>query len=372
MKKRLLIIITITTIFITGCYSYSDMNRVYFATFAIHDRENEGNFNLYGEFFTSDRGDSEQAGIVTRIVLKGSGKNSNEAFSMIQGAATYPIRYDIVRAMGFTEDMAKNGIQNSLDFIARDQNITNKIFLFITDADPIEFLNIEMSDEKFLGIWLEDTFIFQKDASNIISIRSNNYLNERLKGSRISVLPIIQIVKMPTEDRLNISGAAIMRDDKMVDRLEAKEIPLYKILFSKESKLTGAFSIEYPHTNTEVVLSVLDINLNSKIEPIDGELTLTYDIKMNCSVKSIFGELDLEKEYVREEIIKAAEEDSNKRCENFYKKFQEKGIDILDIKLEVDRNYPNMQIDDDIFKSVNIKVDTSIELDGSQNITSSF
>lgn len=372
MKRKLLQLIIFSTIFTTGCFSYMDMNRVYFSTFSIIDKEENGDSAIYGEYFASDRGDTEQGGLVTRIVLKGSGRSSNETFLNIQGTATYPIKYDLTRAIGFTERMARDGIEEDLDFLERDQNITNKLFLFVCSADPEELLNVQMADEKFLGIWLEDIFIFQESEARVLSIRANNYLNERLKGSRISVLPILDIIKMPTENRLYISGAAIMRDNKMVDRLTPEEIPVYKILFLKDKDMIGTFKVKEPSSEADVVLSLLLTKIEEKIESIDDELTLIYDLKLDCNIHSVVGKLDLLKKDTREKVLKVAEEYVNKRSEEFYKKFQKRGIDILNVQLKLFRIYGNMEIADDTFRSVNIKVNTTIKLDGSQNITNTL
>lgn len=369
MKKRRLLIIIIASILLTGCFSYLDINRVFFSTFSIHDKGEEGSVDLYGEYFTSDRGDSEQGGVVIRVVLKGNGKNAYEAFDNLQGSSTYPIRYDLLRAIGFTEDLARDGIEESLDFLERDQNVTNKIFLFITPVDPEKLLNVKMDDEKYLGIWLEDLFIFQEQQSKVLSIRSNDYLNERLKGSRISALPIVDIIKMPTEERLYISGAAIMEDNKMVGKLSKEDIPLYKILFRKDRDMIGSFGIKDPNTGANVAVSLIPMKIAERIEVIDGVLTLIYDITAGCSIQSVVGELNLLDSAIRSGLIKATEETISKRSEDFYKKYQEEGIDILDVRLKLTREYPHMEFDEDIFRSVDIKVHTTIKLDGSQNTT---
>lgn len=369
MKKRLLLMIIIACIFLAGCFSYMDINRVYFSTVTILDKEEDGSRGLYGEYFTSDRGDSEQGGVVARVVLEGNGRNSYEAFDNLQGSSTYPIRYDLLRAIGFTEDLARDGIEESLDFLERDQNVTNKIFLFITAIDPVKFMNLEMNDDKYLGVWLEDLFLFQEHQSKIISIRSNEYLNERLKGSRISVLPIIDIVKMPTEERLHVAAAAIMENNKMVGKLSKEEIPLYKILFIRDRDMVGTFSIKDPNTETDVALSITPMKIDERIEVIDGVLTLIYNLTIGCSIQSVVGELNLLDSAIRSGLIKTIEETISKRSEDFYKKYQKEGIDILDVELKLYRKYPHMEFDDDIHRSVNIKVNTTIKLDGSQNIT---
>jgi Ger(x)C family germination protein len=372
MRKKILLFLISMTIFLTGCFSYSDLNRAYFSTLEIVDIEEDVNAALYGECFASDRGNSEQGGIVTRIVLKGKGRSPNEAFLNLQGTATYPIRYDITRAIGFTERMARNGIEEDLDFIERAQNLTNKVFIFICEADPVDLLNTQMEDEKFIGIWLEDLFVFQKKQSRVYSIRANEYLNERLKGDRISIIPTIDIVKMPTENRLDITGAAVMKDNIMIAKLEKDEIPIYKILCDKEKKLKGTLDTVYPDTGTRIALTVHFSKIKEKLEYINDELTLIYDIKLRCNIQSVVGELELLDSDVRNGVIKAAEETFSKRCEDFFKKFQDKGIDILNVKLMLQRKYPDMEFKDDIVKSVRIKINTSVKIDGSQNITNTL
>jgi hypothetical protein len=90
---------------------------------------------------------------------------------------------------------------------------------------------------------------------------------------------------------------------------------------------------------------------------------------MDSTVHSVVGKLNLLDGDVRKELVKIAEDDISKRSEDFYKKYQKKGIDILDVELKLNRKYPHSEIAEDTFRNVQIKVNTTVKLDGSQNIT---
>lgn len=370
MKRIILLCVALSVFFLSGCYSYNDMNRVYFATMSISDIKEDDTIVFYEEYFASDRGNTEQGGLVTRIVLKQEGKTHIDVYANLNNSATYPIIYDVKRAIGFTEDMARNGIDEVVDSLERDQNRTNKVFLFICGTEPEEFFKVQMEDEKFLGVWLEDIFIFQEEEARVLSIRANDYLNERLKGSRVSVLPIIDIINHPVEKRLCISGAAVMKENKMIDKLELDEIPIYKTLFNRDKNLMGGFETIYPNTETKISISILKRKVKEKFEMINGELTLVYDIKTICSIAAVEGELDLLDARVREGVIKAAEDTIKQEGENFYKKYQKRGIDILDVEVRLKRRFNNLDIgtvDENTFRNVKVVINPTVMLDGGQN-----
>ncbi|MDR7871086.1 MAG: Ger(x)C family spore germination protein [Tissierellaceae bacterium] len=373
MKKMKITSLIIMMVFLSGCFSYLDMNRVYFSTMFILDEEADGKLVLYEEFFASDRGNSEESGLVKRIVLKAEGDSYYEAFSNMQSSATYPIKYDVARAVGLTEDVARTkGIEQVIGSLERDQDITNKVFLFICASDPEEFFNTQMEDEEFLGIWLEDILIFQKDEARILSIRANDYLNERMKGSRVSLLPIIDIKGHPTENRLVISGAAVMKDSKMVDKLNLADIPIYKVLFNRDKNLIGSYTVIYPATGARITVESLRIKTKESLETIDEQLTLVYDIDFIYSIRAVSGVLDLLDKTVREDVERVIEENIKNDGEDFYRKFQKKGIDILDVQQKIERkfrNFDNKVIDDQIFKNIDIVINVDVTIDGSQNTT---
>lgn len=373
MKRIKILFLIISMVLLASCFSYNDMNRVYFATMSILDETRDGKVALYEEFFTSDRGNTEQGGLVTRIVLKAEGETYYDAYSNMQGSATYPIQYDVKRAIGISEKVATDkGIERIIGPLERDQNITNKIFLFICAADSEELLNTQMEDEQYIGIWLEDIFIFQKNEGRILSIRSNDYLNERMKGSKVSLLPIVDVQRHPVENRLVISGTAVLKDSMMVDKLQLREIPIYKMLFNRDHDLIGTFEVVYPNTGANITLEPLRTKTKERLEIIDDELTLVYDIDINASIRSVFGELDLLDASIRRDVERVIEEKVKKDSEEFYRKFQKKGIDILDVQLKLERKfrYADMDtINDQTFKDIDIVVNVDVNIDGSQNTT---
>lgn len=61
MKRIKILFLIISMVLLASCFSYNDMNRVYFATMSILDETRDGKVVLYEEFFTSDGGTLNKA-----------------------------------------------------------------------------------------------------------------------------------------------------------------------------------------------------------------------------------------------------------------------------------------------------------------------
>ena len=374
MKRFIIFLTTIVIVLLAGC-SYKDMNRLQFTTMSIIDIDKAEEIVFYSEHFVSDRGDTQEGGIVKRLVLMAKGRDVGEAFSNTQPISPYPIAYDVKKAIALTDNLARNhGIHEILDLIERDQDMTNKLFMFICEDDPVKILDTKMEDEMFTGIWLEDIMVFQGDESRILAVRANDYLNNRLRGSRVNLLPIIKIEKQPTEDRISISGAAIIVNDIMVDKITIDEVPVYKLLNNKLIK--GRFPVPNPNDKDSIVtLTILKSKTKDSIDYNDEELTLNMEINMLCIYGSVHGKLDLLDEDVRNEMKMAAENVVKESCNDLFLKFQKKGIDLIDIETKLRRKYSNanMKVNyNDLIKDVKLNISVNIKIEGGQNITYSI
>lgn len=366
MKKMILVILLACTLLIQGCFSYQDMNRVHFITLTLFDQNPQGNDVLYTESFAANRGNTQEGGSAERVLLSDGGTTILDAFYNMQTTSTLPMDYGVNKALVFTENVAKKGIRRYLDGLERNQKLTNKVFLFIYNGDPTELLNIEMEDEQYLGIYLENMMVFQGQQSKMISIRINDYLNERLKGCGVSVLPIIDL-KQPIGTRIEVTAAAIMIEDKMVGKISEDEIAVYKALNDELS--TGEISIPNPgEEDTSVSMIVLSNRTKDRVEYDKDEVVLHFDITINVNIQNSEGSLEILDDTMKQKLIKNVEDNIKKRCSDLFEKFQERDIDILDVEARVSRRYPNADLED-ILDRTEIDVNVNVELDGSQNIS---
>lgn len=367
-RKRILVsMLLIFTLFLEGCFSYQDMNRLHFVTLIMADKDPGGEDILYTESFAAYRGNTQEGGTTQRVLLKAGGATLADALANLQTAAPFPTDYSVNKAVIFTGGIAKESLTPYLNGMERDQKLSNKTFLFIYEGNPAELLNVEMKDEPHLGIYLEDIATFQGDQSRLLSIRLNDYLNDRLQGCGVSLLPIIEIQKEAIGERIEVTAAAVLIDDKMVDKISEDEILLYKLLNGDAS--TGEFSV--PHPNEEgkfISLNILDHDVKENIYYNGYETTLTFDITGIATIESAEGSITLLDESTRQALVNNAQSLSERNVRRFFEKFQRGDIDILDVKGRVERKYPNADLEN-ILQRTKIEVNTEIELRSNQVLT---
>lgn len=363
-KKILVSILLLFTLFLGGCFSYKDMNRLHFITLAIADKDPAGRDVLYTESFAAYRGNTQEGGTIQRVLLETWGNTLPDALANIQTTAPFPTDYSVNKAIILTEKIAKEGIGPYLNGFERDQDISKKTFLFIYEDDPAELLNLEIKDEPYLGIYLENIMTFQGNQSRLLSIRLNDYLNERLQGSGINLLPIIEIQKEAIGERVEVTAAAVLVNDKMVDKISEDEILLYKLLNGDASH--GEFSVPHPNEKGQFIsLNILDHKVKENLSYDGYEATLSFDIKGIASIQAAEGPIKLLDENTRQDLINNAQNSSERNVRRFFEKFQERDIDLLDVKNRVEQKYPHADLKD-ILQRTKIEVNTEIEIQGSQ------
>jgi Ger(x)C family germination protein len=366
MKKSLLIVIAVLLVFTTGCFDYRDMNKIFFSTLAIYDKDKKGNIVLYSENFKAYRGGGEQSGTEKRVVFRGTGKTLFNAFFDMSKSTGYPLEYSQSKALIYTERTAKNGMKDFLDATFRNQKINLRRYIFVYSGKPEELLKIKIEDEDFIGLFLENLMLSQGKIVNIIRLRSDDLAYKRLDGSGVYIVPIIRKVHEPLKDRIEISKAAVFKDDKMVSKLNNTEVVAYNFLIDDAKK--GNILAENPeHTGDLISLDILSNNVKNSISYDGNKIYAKRKINTKVSIQGVQGSIRLTKD-IRKKISEDAEKRIKKDCEAFFNKYKEKGIDILNTQRDLEIKYHNVNTKD-ILDKTELNVEVKVFIEGSQNTT---
>jgi Ger(x)C family germination protein len=350
-----------------GCFNYRDLNKLLFATAVIIDIDEDKNIIIYGETFKAYRGQGEKQGTEVKVVFKGKGQTIYEAYNKIIESAGSEINYTQVRALIFSERAASYGIENFIDAPNRDQKPTLRQFLFIYLGDPVELMDISMPDEKFLGLFLDSLMVSQGKVASVSRTRLDKYLNDRVKGSRTSIIPILKIISVDKEKRIAARGAAIIEKDKMVDKINDDEVIAYNYVHG-EAK-TGFLTADNPdEKGKHVTLKVLKNNVKISASYDGKSVLLKKDIKVRVTLIESQKPIELSKEEVRRKIEKDAEDTIRDRCNELFYKFQRKGIDLYNVQRWLEMKHPKNKIENPL-EITRIKTNVDVFLEGSNNTT---
>ncbi len=141
MKK---LIIVLLVLLCTGCYDYNELNDLEIVSAMVVDYE-EGEYVVNIEVLdTSDAADKGS------YFLKGKGKTLSEAMNDVYfGSSSTPF-YSHMKTLIVSDTVAKNGIEDFLDFLLRDTRIRKDFYMFVCE-DVDEILDYETEPKESIG-----------------------------------------------------------------------------------------------------------------------------------------------------------------------------------------------------------------------------
>jgi Ger(x)C family germination protein len=367
MKLMRIANILLCVCLISGCYNYKDIDEIIFTTAIILDEDDKGNIVAYQELFKSYRGSGQDLGKEVRVQFIGKGRTIYEALINTSIAAGDEVDDSQIRALIITEKAAKKGLDKYIDYFVRSQKPTVRMHMFIYEGDkPEDLLNLKIPEEEFLGLFLHSMMLSQESLLNIQAMKLNDYSNDRVVGSKTTLIPIIKQDDIDNKT-LEVRGAAIFKKDKLVGKLSREELFYYNITHKDET--TGVIVVERPKNKGLVSLKVLDSKVKFNILKNGKDFKINKKVEMTVSlIENEYSDFSLNSKTVKE-IEKEAEKQLEKGCTKVFKKYQEKGIDIYNLTRQIYRKYPNINknkaIDQMKLGTVNVK----ITIEGSQNRT---
>jgi Ger(x)C family germination protein len=342
----------------TSCFSYKDIDKVLFVTALMIDVDEDGNPIVYSECFSSIR-DANQ-GIEERVLFKGNGKTIFEAVRDMNSLATFKINYTQNKVVIFTAKAAESGIADFIDFLDRDQELLVRPYIAVFRGDADKFFTLEFGQEKYIGFLVLRIIENIGASSRAVTLKFNDFYNQRTMGNSVNVVTMIQLKKETLEPpKLQISGGAVILDDKMVSILTTEEGQGYNFLMNRVS--SGTLEITNPcDINKFVTLEILSSKTKTEVYYKDNAITLKKKIKVRVN----FGEAQ-KKIILTKDNIKNIQENSElnivKATQKIFKVYQGMGIDIFDIEDELYIKYPKIKVENyiDITK-LEVEVETEI------------
>ncbi len=367
MIKNLLLLLILCTIFTGGCFNYKDMNRIFFTTSTIIDVDDKGIITGLGEYFKAYRGQGEKQGTEVKVLLEGKGVSLFDAFNQVVRSASYEINYTQLKAMIFTKKAAEYGLDYFIDSLDRDQKSTLRMFLFVYEGDPDELIKIKLEDEQFLGLFLDNLMVSQGRLLQMIQLRLDQYMNMRMMGSRVNIVPMLRITETASEKRVEVNGAAVIVNDKMVDTMTDYEVITYN-LYSQDRNIGYLVAKNPDLENKYVNLEVLNHKTTISLDYDGKTLTLKKNLKLRVSLLGTQSHLSLLKDDNIEKIEADLAEKIEKNCSALFEKFRSKGIDIYNIQREFEMRYPREK-PENLLEITKIVPKVDIFLEGSNNTT---
>ena len=353
-----------------GCFNYRDVNRVAFVTAILFDVDKDKNIIIYLEAFKPFRSASSASEKGQRLLFKGIGKTIFEASRNINLKSSFIINYTQNRALIFTKNAAEFGIDKYIDLLERDQEFLVRPYLYIYTGEPEELMNLKIEAEEYIGIFLNDLIQNVGVSSRAVNITLAEYLLKRTLPSKTTVLTTIDIDHEGLSKVIQINGGAIIKDDKLVEIMSRDQGQAYNFLNNTVKR--GTLEITNPdEPDSYITLEILKSKTKSKIEFEGERIKLKKDIKIKVSIGEVQGELKVDSEKLSK-IKENSEYNIAKYSKMVFEGFKNKNIDIFEVKQELNRKYPKIEIPDNYMYLTDIDINVEVFVEGSNSILNSL
>lgn len=375
MKKNgkrifsLILIILIVPTTLSGCFNYNEINQLTFATSAIFDIDNSGNVIVYLDSMRPYRNTTESSDNGKRVIYKGSGKTALEAIRNINMASSYKINFTQNRALIFTEAAAKKGIDKYLSLINNDQEFQVKPYAFVFFGDVDNLINVSENDEEYIGLFLND--LVQKNRNNPRSIISNinDYLVNTEIGNNYALMSALEIRKDVTDQRVELSGGVLMRNNKMVEKIDVTDGMSYNFLMDEIK--TGTLEVSNPQMNEGfVTLEILSSKTKTNVEYKNDKVILNKKIKAKVALAEEQGRFIVSNKAIETLKVKA-EQNIKDYLHEFFYSFTNKDIDILQVERALEIKYPHKVIED-VLSKIDLNIEVELNIEGGNRVESSL
>lgn len=364
----LVILIFTNSVLISGCWNYREVNDLAIVAGAAIDKGENGQFKLTVEIIEISGGTNAE--LSPRIITT-QGKTLFEAARNMIAITGKRLYWSHTKVIIISQEIASEGLAKIVKWYTRDAETREDVKLLISGAESAqEIFNAEVPTGKIMSITLEQVLNNQTSLGKAPIIDILQYDNELMTKRIVSVVPMVNLIKINEKMMPEVKGSAIIKHDKLggfLDDLETQDL-----IFVRD-KIEGGILVVEMKTNNEDSLLALEIFGNkTKIKPQvnNNEITINVDIESRVALDELICPAEIVKTLELKNIEKATGEMLKMRIESLIEKMQtEYSADIFGFGEALWQNDPQAFLKvvgnndwEEPFKHLQVKVNTKIHV----------
>lgn len=384
--KKLLIIIPIILIF-CGCSDYKELNNIAIVTGIAIDKDGD-NYKVSTLISNSKKAEaSNKEGNAGTVVYNGKGKNISMALKKIDNKISKKLYFGHLSIVVVSEEIAKEGLDNILDYLFRSPENTKNFYLIMTKNDKaVDILEVLSPLETFPS---QSAKLNIKEANETSSISDdmtyNTFIDLYLKKGIEPYLPTIEVYgnkdkgsstkeleSTQLKSFIGLTGLAIFKNSKLAGYATDNESRGINLVNNNTNKMI----IETKCGNNNIIVAISDVKVKRNIKIINNKPIYNLDVKASGDIQEVNCDIDLQ----NQNDIKII----TKKTNNKIKLLMNKGIavakkyesDIFGFGNMLYKKHPNFynSIDDwnKYFKNIDINIKVSVNIKNKGSIKQSI
>ncbi len=369
MRRVMVILIIMSTIFTVGCWDMKDMNtRIYPYSVGLELNDINDDRNLYTVNFTypniKSMGKNPESNDKVFIINE-KARNLFEATHKLSVRNSDKMDLKHLKVLAISEGVAENKklLKEILDGISRDFKINKMVDLLMIEGSVEEFFQAKKDakrQETTEGS-IYSLLSNEQDSTRFIP-KSVSEFNEDMDYCKSAHMPIGKISK----DENIIAGAAVFKDYKLVGKLNMQENKYLSLLI--DHVVDEGLDVEYEGDNLSLEVS----RVKTKRELIESgdkikiKITTKISAQIHEYIMSNGHEINSEKEL--EKMGKAIDKKIEYNMKKVIDKIQQElNADIIGVYKYLNRYHPKLwkKVKDDwneIFPKIEIEFDSDVNI----------
>ena len=368
LKKFILIfIVLISSINLSACWNYKDIETLGIVAGAAIDKDVQNN-NYILTIEVANQKSEGKGGQFKSQIIESTG---DTVFDAIRNAITKSgkkLFWSHCQVVIVSKDIAREGIIQVLDFFTRHDEIRADVHIIISAANTAEeILKTPVESNDIVSFYLNNTLESYGNVSKSIPNEQIQFMNEISTKTTSATAPVVNIKTYNNKTIPEISGSAVFKNDKLEYFINGQESEI--ALMIRDDLKGGLLTLQETNLNANMKITLEILGSKTKINPSieNGIISMKIDTKMQVEIGELEGSVD----FINKDNSKILKKDIENKIANEIKNLVTKtqnnsSTDIFDFSGTIQRKMPNYwrKVEgnwDEIYKS--LKIQPNVEID---------
>lgn len=224
LRKVKILLILFWVLFLTGCWDVQEIKNRGIANAVFFDIENPNQlkigvvFNIPGTQVPTNVGTYQQF-IKRNFVVTGVGDSIVDAWTEVQANSFRDVFFGQIRAIILSERLARENINDYLDFIGRIPLVPPNTIVLVAKADPEKLLDLKNHPNELPGNYFD--YYFRNPSKRSLAIPVDLWWVNAIMDRKTSD-PYIPVFE-ESQGNYKIAGTAVFSRNRMVGELSMDE-----------------------------------------------------------------------------------------------------------------------------------------------------
>ncbi len=275
IKKLSKLLILSTSLLLTSCWDYKDINERSISLSTGIDFVND-KVEFTGEIakLTSPAGEDDEKAQTKNVYINVSyGKDFEEARIYYDAKLPYPVFLGATQVAIFGETFAKQGIEPYLNRINKLYDYRKTLLLVVSNVPPRELFNLKQQKEPSVGLLIEDLVNNLREKKMTVFSNFGQILSVLELDGVGYLLPYIGL----EDNKISYSGLAVMKDSKLVGVIDYQDTDGLIYVLAERPVLTESLFAPGDEENKFSLRTAVS-RRKIKTEYKDGKVVFTIDM----------------------------------------------------------------------------------------------